>query len=80
MHFACVRFSQLPPDVGFQSLFLGHCAANVAALGGGVNRNACVRFECVHFVLLGTCDQGAANGAANVAALGGRSEPERLAE
>ena len=34
VHFACVRFSQLPPDVGFQSLFLGHCATNVAALGG----------------------------------------------
>ena len=34
MHFACVRFSPLPPDVGLQSLFLGHCAANVATLGG----------------------------------------------
>ena len=36
-----------------------------------------MRFACVHFVLLGACDHGAANGAANVAALGGRSKPER---
>ena len=26
--------SQQPPDVGFQSLFLGHCAANVAGPAG----------------------------------------------
>ena len=42
----------------------------------GVNRNA-----CVHFVLLGTCDHGAANGALlKLPRCGGRSKPERLAE
>ena len=52
-----------------------HCAANVAALGGGVNRNACAFCECsVCVCAFATCDHCAAN----VAAFGGRSKPERL--
>ena len=50
--------------------------------GAGVNRNACVHFACVRFaavlrVFIAACDHCAA-AAANVAALGGRSKPERL--
>ena len=68
--------SQQPPDVGFQSLFQGHCAANVATLGGRSTPERLCAFCACAFCIggLATCDHCAAN----VATLGGRSKPERL--
>ena len=68
--------SQQPPDVGFQSLFQGHCAANVATLGGRSKPERLCAFCACAFCIggLATCDHCAAN----VATLGGRSKPERL--
>ena len=75
--FATDKNSQQPPDVGFQSLFQGHCAANVATLGGRSKPERLCAFCACAFCIggLATCDHCAAN----VATLGGRSKPERLA-